>query len=333
MGTERGSRRVTSTDVARESNVSRATVSYVLNGTPGHRISEATRERVLETARRLNHVPFAPARSLRLGKTSIVLALVRDHSVGFISNRALRRLDNVLAERGYIVLVHRYDDSLRSLDELWSLVAPAAVVSMGGLSLPEVAHVESTSMKFFQIHGIVPHEQAGAMQAEYLHGKGHRRLGYAFPSAPSLELVAQERLTGVRSASASLGLGEPDVQLVDIDAPESVYDALDAWGFAERESGGPERRGNGITAVAAHNDEIAMMICSGLSARGYQPGRDLAVIGVDNIPNARFTLTTVALDVELWAESVAVAVIDLIEGNPRTEITGDFLRLIERTSA
>ena len=40
---------VTSADVARESGVSRTTVSYVLNGTAGVTISEATRERVRAT--------------------------------------------------------------------------------------------------------------------------------------------------------------------------------------------------------------------------------------------------------------------------------------------
>ena len=60
-------KRATSADVAREAGVSRATVSYVLNNVPKRKISDETRTLVLETAARLGHVPYAPARSLRLG--------------------------------------------------------------------------------------------------------------------------------------------------------------------------------------------------------------------------------------------------------------------------
>ena len=47
---------LTVTDVARAAGVSRATVSYVLNGRRDVRVSEPTRERVIETARRLGYV-------------------------------------------------------------------------------------------------------------------------------------------------------------------------------------------------------------------------------------------------------------------------------------
>ena len=188
-------------------------------------------------------------------------------------------------------------------------------------------------MKFFQIHGIVPHERAGWMQTEYLYSKGHRNIGYAFPSEPSLELVATERLEGVRKACTHLGIEQPNVQYIDIDSPDSVYDALTEWGLVDERTSGDIDASSKMTAVAAHNDEIGMMLCSAVTARGYQMGSDLAVIGVDDIPTARFTMTTVAIDVELWAESVAVAVIDLIEGRPLKEVRGDFLTLIERSSA
>ena len=53
----------------------------------------------------------------------------------------------------------------------------------------------------------------------------------------------------------------------------------------------------GLTAVATHNDDIGLLLASALQARGLEAGRDLAVIGVDNIPSARLDLTTVEIDV------------------------------------
>jgi len=48
-------KRVTAADVARSLGLSRATVGFVLNDTPGQSISEATRERVIAEARRLGY--------------------------------------------------------------------------------------------------------------------------------------------------------------------------------------------------------------------------------------------------------------------------------------
>jgi len=61
-------KRPTSRDVA-AAGVSRATVSYVLKGADAkHRITRATRERVLEVAERLGYEPNAVALALRAGR-------------------------------------------------------------------------------------------------------------------------------------------------------------------------------------------------------------------------------------------------------------------------
>src|SRR5918998_6487296 len=73
--------RVTSADVAKAAGVSRATVSYVLNGVHD-RISEPTRERVYDAAERLGYVPNAVASALRAGRTEIVLLAVPSWPLG-----------------------------------------------------------------------------------------------------------------------------------------------------------------------------------------------------------------------------------------------------------
>lgn len=57
--------RISAQDVAREADVSRTTVSFVLNNTPGKSITEATRQKVLGAAARLGYVPNENARNLQ----------------------------------------------------------------------------------------------------------------------------------------------------------------------------------------------------------------------------------------------------------------------------
>ncbi|KAE8765919.1 LacI family DNA-binding transcriptional regulator [Georgenia thermotolerans] len=315
-------RRVTSADVARASGVSRATVSYVLNDVPGRSISTATRELVLRTAKELGHVPFAPARSLRLGTSNIVLALVRDYAIGFVSSRVLRQLDVSLAEHGYVVLSHRVDESVRPLDDLWRLVSPSLVVGMGGLNLPD-DFVPPGDAKVLRVHGIVPHEEIGRMQARYLHSRGHRRLGYAFPSNPSLELIARERLEGVRQACHELGIGQPVVVDVDTDDPETASAAIDRWLGTD----------DAVDGVCAHNDEIAIILSSALASRGLRAGHDLALIGVDDIPAARLSLTSIAIDADAWGRFVADSALATLENREPPHLERDLLRLVVRDTA
>ncbi|HEX2994002.1 MAG TPA: LacI family DNA-binding transcriptional regulator, partial [Anaerolineales bacterium] len=65
----RPTKRTTSQDVAELAHVSRTTVSFILNNVPGVSISTATRERVLDAARKLNYSPNIAGKKLVSGKS------------------------------------------------------------------------------------------------------------------------------------------------------------------------------------------------------------------------------------------------------------------------
>lgn len=316
-------KRASSADVARACGVSRATVSYVLNDTPGHAISAATRELVLRTAREMGHMPYAPARMLRRGRSDIVLALVRDFGLGYVSNEILSRLDVALAKHGYVVLVHRLDESLRSVSELWGMVSPELVVVMGAMTGPDQQAIEGTQTKLLKTHGVVSSQRTGRLQVDYLHGKGHRRLGFAYSDADAVQLVARDRLQGAIEVTTELGLPGLAVAHVDPSEPETVRRAVESW------VGGPDP----VTAVCAHNDEIALMILECLYERGLTPGVDLAVIGADDIPAARINLTTVRVKIDQWSDAVVRGVHEMLKGAEAPDLSGDYVEVIERTSA
>lgn len=322
-GSPAAARRATSADVAREAGVSRATVSYVINNVPTRRISPATRALVLDAAQRLGHVPDASARALRRGRTNLVLALVRDFTFGHIADYLLEGLDRELIGRGYVLLVHRYNEGLRELADLWPIVDPAVVVEMGGLSLPEEAGVQVPHSKLVQTHNVVNHRLAGQMQVEYLAGRGHTRLGYAYPVEPGIQEIAEDRLEGAQAACRQLGLPDPVIAEIDRKDVDTAKGALDLW-----QAAAPS-----VTAICAHNDELALMLQFVMAGRGLQIGKDLAVIGIDDIPLARMGITTIAIDVEQFTARITERVVAFLEDRAPRPGRKPVLKLIVRESA
>jgi DNA-binding LacI/PurR family transcriptional regulator len=103
---EGSTRRVTSADVARMAGVSRATVSYVLNDTPHQTISADTRDRVLHAAAELGYAPSAAARTLRTGRSDVVLCLLPDWPIGQEVGALLTNLSGALAGHGLTFVAH-----------------------------------------------------------------------------------------------------------------------------------------------------------------------------------------------------------------------------------
>lgn len=68
--------KVTMKDIAKELNLSLATVSYVLNHSEKERISHDTRFKVLETAKKLGYVPNQTARSLAKNQSNLIGIIV-----------------------------------------------------------------------------------------------------------------------------------------------------------------------------------------------------------------------------------------------------------------
>ena len=106
--------RVTSQDVAELAGVSRTTVSFVLNNVSGAKISEETRQRVLEAARQLNYYPASAARSLASGRTNVIGLVVCQSSTNVFADaflpEVIRGLGEIAQERGFRILLESVAD-------------------------------------------------------------------------------------------------------------------------------------------------------------------------------------------------------------------------------
>ena len=101
---------VTIKDVAREANVSVATVSRALNGHPN--VAEDVRQRVLGIADRLRYSPHHAARSLSSRRTQTIGVVLPDLYGEFFSE-LMRGIDQVARERGLHLLVSSYHGNPR----------------------------------------------------------------------------------------------------------------------------------------------------------------------------------------------------------------------------
>ena len=326
---------VTSADVARESGVSRTTVSYVLNAKDGVVISEATRRRVQETAARLGYSPSAAARTLRSGRSDLVLCVLPNWPIGPVIDTLLDHLARGLAEQGLSVLVH-HGRGPRPLAELWRAVTPRAVVGFTAFAPEDERAMRQAGI---QVIGTALDEDAenpdvysvsqtriGRLQVRHLHERGRRRIAYAAPADPRVAEFAQRRLAGARLECADLGLDEPLVQDVGLEVASAAA-AAQVWRTAEPP----------VDAVASYNDEVALAVLAGLRAEGWSVPRDVAVIGVDDVPAARLAeppLSTVSQAVVTQAEYLAASVLAALAGDdhppPRP---GDLLTVVPRASS
>jgi DNA-binding LacI/PurR family transcriptional regulator len=320
-------------DVARESGVSRATVSYVLNGAPNQMIPEKTRQRVIEAAERLGYAPYAPARALRSGRSDVVLFLIPEWPIGTAIASLIEHLSSRLARSGLTLVVHAHPRAARPVSELWKAIAPAALINHQALSPAEEAAADKAGMlvvtPVFRPRGGRTFRSfqrcIGELQVHHLGQLGHSRLGFALPDDHRLRAFTAPRLEGVTRVCAELGLSAPIVLTVPLDAAAAER-AVARWIAAEPP----------VTGICGYNDEVAMAVLAGLRKLGLTAPGNLAVIGVDDIPAARLSappLTTVATGMAVFGEHLADLVSASLNGKPRPpRPSDDVLTVIRRES-
>lgn len=311
--------RATGSDVAKLAGVSRATVSYVLNNAPNRTISERTRQLVLDAAAQLGHFPHASARALRSGRSDIVLTLVPGFTVGLLYGVLLDRLDDVLTSRGYGLLVHRHTEQRMSLTELWGLVNPELVIAVGGLSPEEIDSLEKSPARLVRMDNLLSHVDVGRMQGNYLIDRGHTEIGFAQPTDPALRVFAAGRFRGIAEVCRDRGVAPPRLQVVTLDGSDADR-AIQSW------------RDDGVTAVAAHNDDVGMLLLASLRAAGLTSA-DLALIGVDDLPMAALGLTTIRFGSAVIADHLERSVNAALDGEPLPAPPTVPMEIIVRESA
>jgi LacI family transcriptional regulator len=99
--------KITIQDIARELNITAATVSRALNDHPA--IKESTKKAVRDTARRLNYQPNKIASSLRLGKSNIIGVIIPSAEINFFGS-VVHGIEKVATKNKYNVLIYQSNE-------------------------------------------------------------------------------------------------------------------------------------------------------------------------------------------------------------------------------
>lgn len=287
---------VTVYDVARKAGVSIATVSRVLNSP--ERVREATRVRVLQAIDELGFIPRAEAvaRARKgVGRVGVITPFFTYPS--FVQR--MRGISAELAGGPYEMIIYPVD----SLDRLNGYLAMLPVtrrvdgVVLLSLPLPELAACRLVDSNLETV--LVEHRRegfssveiddraGGALAAEFLAGKGYRRIAYLSPAGlPDYSINPEiKRLEGFHQSLRRSGLNLPEAYI------ERSSLAMDDVRAAIRrlmaQPHPPE-------ALFAANDDLAVRVLRALREQSLQVPGDLAVIGFDDIDMAEmFGLTTI----------------------------------------
>lgn len=307
------SRRVTAVDIAKAVGVSRATVGFVLNNTPGKKISEGTRARVVEAAARLGYQPNRAAADLARGRSKIVLVVLPGRLVGPTMQASLDETAHVLAREGYALVTQPWGGK-DGVPPLWETLGPDVVIGWTSFTEEEVASMRAAGVRRIRPipgewvrYDKAPGVAEGArLQIDHLHELGHRRIALASPDDPQMIDLQRTRAAVATDRAEELGLEIVGVRPVD-HADGSSLDAVRAW--AEE----------GVTGVVAYNDDVAATVAGAALRSGLRIPADLAVIGHDDSPIAALfypPLSSIRMEVLAAGRFLAQIALHEADGRP-----------------
>src|SRR2546423_6789140 len=308
----RMSPRPTIRDVAEQAGVSIATVSRVLNDRAD--VSVKTRERVREVARAVGYSADPAARALATQRTQLVGVVVgdnagpRDLSLLFFG-KVLAAISRRLAHSDYEALLleaadasvqHRFDAAIVigvDADDVIVVELGAQRVPLVGVDVridrPRSAYVGSD------------HADGVRLALAHLYALGHRRIAHVAGARHTV--AGPDRVAEFRRESERLGLGPPDdyVRQGDFSSASGYRETCALLALPHRP-----------TAVVAASDLMALAALQAIRDVGLQPGRDVAVVGFDDLEAAALAyppLTTIRQDRQELGTTAATRAIQLIE--------------------
>lgn len=327
-------------DVAREAGVSPATVSYILNDTPGLSFTPETRQRVLAAAEKLHYVANQAAKTLGSGRAE---GIVQSKLIGVV----IPQTENKRKE-SHIMFGNPFYGTFLSAVELEARRAGYQLILSGtnpGQSYIDIA--KSRTLDGVIILGAYPSDDeaeykkykipavlvdcygsgdsffysvrtddrlGGYLATKYLIEQGHHRIAIVTGELKA-HGVNSERYQGYLDALCEAGLTP---------AHDDIFEGLVGYDHGLEVAEELARTRRDITALFASADITAIGLINGLHAAGLRVPEDVSVIGFDDVEYAKMCypgLTTMRQNIMEKGRQAARLMIEAVQDHslPREE--------------
>lgn len=301
-------KKITLHDVARHVGVSKSTVSLVLQQSPS--VHKKTRERVLKGIEETGYVYNRNAAGLRkTGNDGLIGVIVNAMNTGY-TTEFMRALESSSLQQNILPMFASSGELLAQQDKLLRLYmehnvsgfiicpAPGTTNAMldkiwrNGFPIVQVMR----EVAFNQFPAVIADNRKGTHEAtEHLIDQGHKKI--AFLGGTEEISDYHERLAGFMDAMNDAGLKVPSSYIVPVlQSRAAGRDAIEQVLKYDKD----------ITAVMCFSDIMAYGVLSKARELGIEIGKDLAVIGFDDLPDSSLTypsLTTVSIKASELAEN------------------------------
>ncbi|GEL77182.1 catabolite control protein A [Tenuibacillus multivorans] len=287
---------VTIYDVAKEANVSMATVSRVINGNTN--VKPTTRKKVLAAIEDLGFRPNAVARGLASRKTTSVGVIIPDISNMFFAELARGIEDIATMYKYHIILSSSDQNTNKELDLFDNMLEKQVdgVIFMGGsISEEHVKAFKSSNIPVVLAATVDESNEIPSVNIDYysaifdvvnrLVDKGEKQIGYISNSSKSS--IENSKIQGYKD-----GLQENKIEFDEhmiFDGDDTYQAGIEGVNHLLKQEPKP-------TAIMTSSDEMALGVIHGAQDQGLHVPQDLSVVGFDNTRLAvmvRPELTTV----------------------------------------
>ena len=316
---------LTINDVAKAAGVSKATVSYALNGSD--KISEATKARILEIAAEMNFVPNKNARILRKGKSMKVGLFIPFFSGSFYMYM-IESMYQALRICGYNMEIHILKNmGAELISEIAGSNIDAAVVHHPfsveeADSLVQVMSEKNIPVVFTEFEKVyskascVVTDNIGGITkiVEFLISTGHKKIAY-FGGRQNYD--EKKRHEAYRDVMEKHGLPIDDEWQYSGDDPSewAGYQATRSQYSLLKEL--PD-------AICCANDPLAIGCIHALESFGHRIPKDISVTGFDNLIPAKLfeiKLTTIQNPISRMAQLAASEALRLLNPEETGKLT------------
>ena len=306
---------VTLEDIARALNVSKMTVSRAINNHP--EISRATRERILETARKMNYRPNQFARALTTHQSYLIGIVVPDLMHSYFAE-ICRGVETHARPVGYQNLIcSTEEEPQKEQDEIEALLSRTdgliVASAMSAMEAKFYRQLLGDGAKIVLIDRVLnglrcsavttDDVQVGILATEHLIKLGHRKIGHLRGTHVSTSVQREE---GYRRAltKARLKVNKNLVRDCGFTEPDG-YRAMKEWIAS----------GDLPTAIFAANDPAAIGAMAAMNDAGLKVPDDVAFVGAGSIHYGdmlRVPLTTVGWSTAKMGQSAAELLLESI---------------------